>query len=218
VVWAILRIHQTAAAAETLEHVRASVIVFLLSASFCFGASAIAHTLAPLSKKELSLFLWRVDYYGIAVLIAGSWVPGLEFGYSCRRHARHVYQLIITGLLLMSGWACASSTPLRNRLRTPSLCLSAGFGIVPLGHFCFFANTVDIELFVLPVLKMFTCYGVGVVFFLTAFPECVRPGAFDLTGGSHFVWHLSCLAAVYFYDVGVQRMQELEVPTHCIAL
>ena len=70
-----------------------SVGIFYSTAVFCLGASVVAHLLAPVLLREPSLALWRLDSYGICVLIGGSWLPGLVFGFRCRPGARLFYTI-----------------------------------------------------------------------------------------------------------------------------
>ena len=77
---------------------------------------------------------------------------------------------------------------------------------LPLIHFCAIAPSDEVVVFLPPLLKMFLWYGVGLVFYFSMLPESIRPGAFDYRGGSHLLWHLAVLAAVWCFDDGVQKM------------
>ena len=57
------------------------------------------------------------------------------------------------------------------------------------------------------------CVGIF-IFYLPEIPERLAPGAFDLVGSSHQLWHLALIVAVQLHTSGVTRLLEhLLVPT-----
>jgi adiponectin receptor len=60
----------------------APLLVNLASAAFCLGCSAIFHLYFVRSAKIADV-LSRLDYGGISVLIFGSAVPVISYGFSC---------------------------------------------------------------------------------------------------------------------------------------
>ena len=195
------------------EGMRLSVIVFTITAAFCLAASTIAHCFAGIVSRTPSDLLWRIDSYGIAVLIGGSWLPGLAFGFRCRQSARMMYSIIVVGLLVIAtiGSALASvgrphETPIAERMRVGGLACGVAFGLVPLAHFYMIAPDDEVAIFLPSVLYMLACYFIGFLFYSTGLPESVRPGMFDLRGGSHLLWHVAVLAAIRHWDAGVWNM------------
>lgn len=55
---------------------------FFLGAAACLGMSAIFHTVSNHSPKVAKLWN-QLDYVGIAILIAGSFVPSVYYGFFC---------------------------------------------------------------------------------------------------------------------------------------
>ena len=58
------------------------ILVFLASAMFCLGCSAIYH-LFNCHSPNIDNALSRLDYGGISVLIAGSVCPFIWYTYAC---------------------------------------------------------------------------------------------------------------------------------------
>lgn len=57
--------------------------VFFLSAAACLGISATFHTMCCHSPKVA--FAWnRADYVGICILISGTFVPAIRYGFFCQ--------------------------------------------------------------------------------------------------------------------------------------
>ena len=216
VVWALLRVlwlvnlPSEALSATMPEGMRTSVGLFLSTAIFCLGASVTAHLFAPIVSREPSIKLWRVDSYGICVLIGGSYVPALQFGFRCRPGWRNMYSGLVLMMLLAGAWGSATAEAgrrnLAERVRVGSLVFTVVFGLVPLTHFCSLAPSDEVAIFMPPILRMLIIYGVGFVFYGSGFPESLRPGGWDLKGGSHLLWHLAVLSAVRCFDGGVETM------------
>ena len=220
VAWALTRVYDLMTLPEdafgkSMPHdLRTKALLFQLSAIFCLGASVIAHTFSPILNHEASNRLWRIDSYGICVLIGGSWMPGLSFCLRCRPAAAHFYSVVIVVLLLLGAIGSATSetgrsnqTPIAERLRVGSLIAGVSFGLVPLAHFCLLAPADEIALVIPPILKMFVGYGIGFAFYVSGLPESMRPGSFDLRPfGSHFMWHLAVVQACRSYEGAVWHM------------
>ena len=192
------------------EHMRTTGYFFYAAAMFCFGTSVIAHLLGPILQYQPATALWRVDSYGICLMIAGSWLPGLAFGFRCRPGAGIAYSCITCVLLLLGAFGSATSETgrpgLAEKLRVGSLVLSTAFGLVPLAHFCTIAPGDEVQIFLPALLKMFLWYGFGFGFYASAIPESLQPGYWDLRGGSHLGWHICVFLAVQAYEVGVSTM------------
>ena len=145
------------------------------------------------------------------MLIGGSYIPALMFGFRCGHLvARQTYSAVVATMLLAGGFgsffAETGRTSLAEYLRVGSLAGSVLFGLVPLGHFCTIAPADELSLFMRPVLWTIVLYACGFAIWGLALPESLRPGSYDLRGGSHLLWHLAVLAAVVCFDHGVQGM------------
>lgn len=63
---------------------------FFIGAALCLGMSAIYHTLCDHSPN-VAKFWNQLDYVGIAVLIAGSFVPSVYYGFWCDPQLQLIY-------------------------------------------------------------------------------------------------------------------------------
>lgn len=73
------------------------LILNLLSASFCLGASALYH-LGYIKSESVSRILSRLDYGGIGVLIAGSSYPVIYYSFACEpvQSTRNILMALIS--------------------------------------------------------------------------------------------------------------------------
>jgi len=55
---------------------------FFLSAATCLGMSATYHTMSNHSDP-IARFMNKLDYLGIVILIVGSFVPSVYYGFFC---------------------------------------------------------------------------------------------------------------------------------------
>ena len=78
------------------------ISAFRAAAAISFVASAFCHAIGPLLPMEQSMRLWRWDLIGILVMIGGSYVPGIGWGFRCRPVALRAYATIICCSLVAS--------------------------------------------------------------------------------------------------------------------
>lgn len=182
--WALLQLRWAANLPDNAmaadASARTSVCIFLVTAAFCFAVSSAAHLVAPIvSSRVLSMGLWRLDSFGICLLVGGSYLPGMHFAFRCQPGWRFTYNSVALLVLVVAGCtsAMAEGRPgIIERVRVGSLVLSVAFGVVPLTHFCLVAPRDEVVAFLPPVARMFLFYGVGFFFYGSAFPESLQPG------------------------------------------
>lgn len=171
-------------------------LVFMLGSMTCLACSSISHLLTCHSQR-LNLFFWRLDYAGISIMIVSSFVPPIYYAFLCNPFSRLAYLSIITvlGILaIVTLLAPALSSP-RFRPFRATLFLAMGFsGVVPAVHAlvlnwghqaCHLALTLEVA--------MGLAYATGVVFYVSRVPERWKPGAFDICGQSHQIFHVFVL-------------------------
>lgn len=66
------------------------VYVFLAGAMVCLLTSTVCHTLGCCSQ-HVALWIWRVDYCGIAVLIVASFYPPVYYCFQCQSTLKWAY-------------------------------------------------------------------------------------------------------------------------------
>ena len=72
---------------------------FFLGASLCLGMSATFHTISNHSPLVNRLGN-QLDYIGIVLLIAGSFVPSVFYGFWCEPALQKVYWVMVGGLYI----------------------------------------------------------------------------------------------------------------------
>ncbi|XP_010268485.1 PREDICTED: heptahelical transmembrane protein 2 [Nelumbo nucifera] len=193
--------------------------VFLVGAMGCLVCSSLSHLLACHSRR-LNLFFWRLDYAGISLMIVSSFFPPIYYAFSCHSHARDFYltSIAILGVLaIITLLAPALSAP-RFRPFRATLFLTMGFyGVMPAAH-AVAIHWGDPHIFVALAYEvaMGVAYATGAAFYVTRIPERWKPGAFDIAGHSHQIFHVFVVAgALAHYAATSVIMDFREGSTAC---
>lgn len=189
------------------------MVVFIVSAMICLGASAACHLYYALSYRY-SLWLSTADYTGITCLITGSFFPPIVYGLHCNPIAKRVYcvcvallSLIVISAMLSDKYS--SDQYFKTRV---GLFLALGlFGLLPVGqHFLQYGMTDMLY----HLLCMTALYVLGIVIWVFKIPERWFPGKLDYVGNSHLIWHILVLLAALVHYRGSYsaylQVQELE--------
>ncbi|CAL5048909.1 unnamed protein product [Urochloa decumbens] len=184
----------TAVASQTT---RWPFFVFLAGAMFCLASSSACHLLSCHSHR-LNLFLIRLDYTGIAIMIVVSFFPPIYYIFQCEPHWQAAYLSAITAAGVATVYALMSPRLSAARYRAHRALLFVGMGLsglVPAVH----AAAVNWHKPARNVTlayegAMAASYLVGTAFYLARVPERWRPGAFDLAGHSHQIFHALVIA------------------------
>uniref|UniRef100_A0A1J3CQ61 Heptahelical transmembrane protein 3 n=1 Tax=Noccaea caerulescens TaxID=107243 RepID=A0A1J3CQ61_NOCCA len=167
--------------------------VYLAGAMACLICSSVSHLLACHSKR-FNLFFWRLDYAGISLMIIASFFAPIYYAFSCNPYFRFLYLSSISILGLLSTvtlLAPALSTP-RFRPFRANLFLAMGFsGVIPASHvLCLYWGHPNVFIALGYELATAVSYALGVVFYVSRVPERWKPGAFDIAGHSHQIFHV----------------------------
>ncbi|KAK9169326.1 hypothetical protein Syun_001466 [Stephania yunnanensis] len=170
--------------------------VFLVGAMGCLVCSSLSHLLACHSRR-LYFFFWRLDYAGISLMIV-SFVPPLYYAFLCHPNARLFYLTTITTLGILAVimlLAPALSAP-RFRPFRASLFLAMGFsGIIPAAHaITLYWVHQQILVALAYEIAMAVFYATGAAVYVSRIPERWKPGAFDIAGHSHQIFHVLIVA------------------------
>ncbi|XP_008795847.1 heptahelical transmembrane protein ADIPOR1 [Phoenix dactylifera] len=171
--------------------------VFLGGSMFCLLVSSCCHLFCCHSHR-LTLFLARLDYVGIAVMIAASFFPPIYYIFQCDPHWQLTYLTAITAMGFVTVFTLLSPQLSTGKFRSyrALLFLAMGFfGIVP-GVHAAIVNwgeprrniTLAYE------LAMASSYIIGTIFYVSRVPERWKPGHFDLAGQSHQIFHVFVVA------------------------
>ncbi|EQC30711.1 hypothetical protein SDRG_11470 [Saprolegnia diclina VS20] len=195
--------------------------VFIASAIVCLSCSATFHLLYVVNR-QIYFFLSRMDYAGIAVLIAGSFYPLIYYSFYCHPLLRTFY---LTTISVLAGATFAMSLiPKFSTLEYLYIrtCIFIGlglFGVIPVTHLCLMFGVYDEHVTVVlgPLLLMAFLYIFGAFIYSIRFPERLYPGGFDVWGGSHQVWHCFVVAAALVHYFNVTQQYEWRWNNTCPA-
>ncbi|OJD37371.1 hemolysin-iii channel protein izh2 [Diplodia corticola] len=188
------------------------VVVFACFFAGCFcclACSSAYHTFMNHSENIYERWL-LLDFLGILCLIAGSWVPGVYYGFYCQRADAKFYLTLILVLAAASAIVClvpACRKPAWRPFRTGMFLALGVAGFLPMAHA---ARAYGVGLahermgwgfFALE----FVLYGAGVAAYATKVPEKWAPGAFDVWGSSHQIFHVFVLLGAAAHLSGVVK-------------
>ncbi|KAM0832200.1 hypothetical protein ACQ4PT_065041 [Festuca glaucescens] len=186
-----------AAAAGVGPTTRWPFFVFLAGAMFCLLSSCACHLMSCHSHR-LNLFLIRLDYTGIAVMIVVSFFPPIYYIFQCEPRWQVAYLSAISLVGAGTVYALMSPRLSAGKYRAHRALLFVGMGlsgVVPAVH-ATAVNWHEPRRNVTLAYEgtMAASYLTGTVFYLTRVPERWRPGMFDLCGQSHQIFHLLVIA------------------------
>nr|CCC94031.1 unnamed protein product [Trypanosoma congolense IL3000] len=190
------------------EYVWHSIVYgsFSFACLLCMFCSTFYHLFMCHEKESLSLFAEALDYYGISVLIVGSYIPLLYIGFACKPYYQAIYMLCIISLGVLSVVLLALDNIRESKYRCLRLVVYialAASGVVPLLHlYALTPRNAEVMMTFKGVVLMFSLYSTGVFFYTTRIPESLFPGRFDLYLSSHQIWHVFVLSAacVHFFS------------------
>jgi len=183
---------------------------FFLGAIICLGFSFAFHTLCCHSETVGKLFS-KLDYCGIALLIMGSFVPWLYYGFYCHYEHKLVYLSFVLVLGIMSIVVSLYDKFSEPNLRPLRAGVFASFGlsgIIPAIHYGlmegWFSKITRNSLGWLILMGLL--YILGAVFYALRVPERFYPGKFDLVFQSHQIFHVLVIAAAFVHYHGISEM------------
>jgi channel protein (hemolysin III family) len=180
------------------------ILVFLLSGVVCLTTSAIYH-LFNCHSLHVANMLLLVDYAGIGVLIAGSFVPPVYYGFYCDDTLRSAYLVTIVAMSTTSSavgiYSGLNPSVFWRFMRVICYSANAMFAVVPCGHLAWrFASGQPVWGPVLPYIgAMLGLYALGTIIYFYKFPEKYWPGSFDFIFSSHQLWHVIVFLAAFLH-------------------
>jgi len=178
---------------DVLSATRWPFYVFLGGSMFCLLSSTICH-LFCCHSHHLSILLLRMDYVGIATMIITSFFPPIYYIFQCEPHWQFIYLGGVTALGMFTIVTLLSPSLSTGKFRSFRAFLFSSmalFGLIPAAHAIFvnWSNPKrDTILAYESAMAIFYLTGTG--FYVSRFPERLKPGWFDLTGHSHQVFHV----------------------------
>ncbi|CAN8101654.1 unnamed protein product [Discula destructiva] len=180
---------------------------FIVAAAGCLGISSTYHTMLNHSHAWETTCL-RLDFVGIILLTIGDFVSGVYMVFYCEPGERAIYwaMILMLGALTVLALVNPNFQGRRwRRFRISCFVGTAMSGFAPLAHGVYLSGWAQMtKQSGMPYYLLegvFLC--VGVLFYATRFPECVRPGKFDLYGSSHQIFHFFVVLATVAHFVGI---------------
>ncbi|MQM05671.1 hypothetical protein Taro_038482 [Colocasia esculenta] len=180
---------------------------FLGGAMFCLLASSTCHLLSCHSRR-LAYIMLRLDYAGIAALIATSFYPPVYYSFMCDPVFCNIYLGFIT--ILGIATITVSLFPVFQNPEFRSIRAGLFFGmglsgIVPVLHkLIAFRHRPEAVHTTGYEALMGLLYGLGALVYATRVPERWKPGKFDIAGHSHQLFHVLVVAGAYtHYHAGL---------------
>lgn len=179
-------------------------LVFLGGAIICLIFSSISHLFACHSHK-FTLFFWRLDYSGISIMIICSFIAPIYYTFCCQPYWCLFYlsSITILGILVIITLFAPALTSGKFRSFRATLFLAMGFsGVIPAAHaVSLYFHHPQVLVALVYEIAMGLLYAAGAVFYVTRFPERWKPGAFDLVGQSHQIFHVLIVAAALMHSI-----------------
>ncbi|GMR48345.1 hypothetical protein PMAYCL1PPCAC_18540, partial [Pristionchus mayeri] len=183
---------------------------FFLGAVCCLGLSFTFHTVQCHSQQMGSLFS-KLDYTGISLLIMGSFVPWIHYGFYCRPAFQIVYISMIvilgTSAMIVSLWDKFAEPKFRP-VRAGVFVAMGLSSIVPAFHllivdgFHWMMENSSLGW----LLLMGALYLTGATVYATRIPERCFPGKCDLWFQSHQLFHTFVVIAALVHLHGISSM------------
>lgn len=185
--------------------------LFILGCSSTLLFSAAYHLFMCVGNRRTYDRLLACDLSGIVASILTSFYIALWTTFRCEPTLRMSYCVMITAVCVWLGTVVAVPA-LRDSHWVVLLSFvgAVGSGIFPVAHYTIrnweFGVTSDPngKRLVIGVLCNIASYMVGVVFYMTAWPERQFPGAFDNWLHSHQLWHIFVFLGPIFMLVAVE--------------
>ncbi|KAL7234483.1 hypothetical protein ACSBR1_017983 [Camellia fascicularis] len=149
------------------------------------------------------------------MLVCSFFAP-IYYAFSCNPYSRYLYltSISLLGILvIITLIAPALSTP-RFRSFRASLFLAMGFsGVIPAAHVVvLFWGHPQMVLALRYELVMGVLYAVEASFYMSRIPERWKPGAFDIAGHSHQIFHAFVVSGALTPGIGVFPSEVLVSP------
>ncbi|KAF6239124.1 hypothetical protein HO173_002996 [Letharia columbiana] len=182
-------------------------LFFFSGAVTCLGISATYHTVSNHSPK-INQWGNQIDYLGIVILISGSFVPSVYYGFYCEPMLQRFYW----GMISTIGIACAVVS-LNPKFRSPlwrsfRAGMFLGFGlsaIFPVLHgvYMYGLEQMRYSIGLDWVLLQGFLYILGAAIYAARVPERFQPGRYDIWGSSHQIFHVLITLAAMSQLIGL---------------
>jgi len=185
-------------------------LCFFIGAMLCLACSTLFHTVACHSHYVSKIFS-KLDYAGIALLIVGSTIPWLYYGFYCQFYTKLTYIIAVSVLgiltMILLTWD-KMDEPEYRVLRTSVFVTLALVSALPIIHFLI-QNGISESIAkgkIVHLLAMGGLYLLGAFLYAARIPERWLPGKCDIWFQSHQIFHLLVVAAAFVHYNGISEM------------
>jgi len=193
--------------------------MYLFFAAYGLFASCVFHWFNCINATY-HLNLRILDFGGITANILGAAWPISFYTFYCHTTSLYIYFgiLTITSPLMMT----IPFVPFFHRytsLRTLLYAVHAGLPAYEYIHFVIMEDLYSefLPLLFVPVFFAYLCFGTGMVLYLTRIPERFWPGAFDILGTSHQIWHVLVVVGQWILYTGIIAAARYRYDKGCTA-
>ncbi|MCJ1312303.1 hypothetical protein MMC25_005977 [Agyrium rufum] len=182
---------------------------FFFGVAICFALSATFHIVQNHSPKT-NIFGNQLDYLGIVILMWGSTLPSIHYGFHCHPALQALYTCNVSLFATLCIYATFHPSFRSPRLRPYRALMYACLGLSAISfvvHGWLKVGWEEINarmsvdwMGVMAVLNLS-----GAVLYAARWPEKMFPGTFDVWGASHQWLHVLVIGAGIAHWVGLRR-------------
>lgn len=190
-------------------------LCFFIGAMVCLLCSTLFHTMSCHSEWVSNVFS-RLDYVGIAVLIVGSSLTWLYYGFYCEFYTKLTYMVAVSVLGVLTAIITMWEKFNMPDYRPYRAVLFVSLGVVsglPVIHFVALHGVrLSVTYGALHhMLTMGGLYILGAALYALRIPERFLPGKCDIWFQSHQLFHLLVVIAAFVHYHGVYEMAKLRL-------
>ncbi|KAI1615328.1 hemolysin-III related-domain-containing protein [Exophiala viscosa] len=166
---------------------------FFVGAAVCLSMSATFHAVSNHSPSVARMWN-QFDYAGISVLIAGSFIPSVYYGFWCNPQRQWTYWTMVSkSLSVLPRFRTPAWRPYRA-LMFVGMGISAVFPVLD-GLMTFGLSAMEKQIGLSWLVLQGALYILGAGLYAARIPEAWYPGKFDTLGSSHQIFHVLIVLA-----------------------
>ncbi|KAF9734872.1 hypothetical protein PMIN06_009524 [Paraphaeosphaeria minitans] len=189
------------------------MIRFYVVTSFALmSLSSIFHIFGAHSER-VARHILKLDYLGIIVNVSATCITSSWFGFRHHAHVANIYMSLTLGLSIAIVFLLlkpSADGPKAAKWRAFIIAGLMGTGYTPLIHAYLIGGIERLQHFPWQAAaKMLWADLVGVLFYITRFPESRFPETFDVWGASHQIFHITVVVGRVVYLRGLKELVDL---------
>ncbi|KAF2112926.1 hemolysin-III related-domain-containing protein, partial [Lophiotrema nucula] len=182
---------------------------FFFGVAICFLLSAIFHIFNNHSET-VHILGNQLDYLGIVILMWGSTIPCVYYGFFCSPNLQVAYYTLVSVLAALCVYATLHPAFRRPKYRPYRTIMYSGLGlsfIIPIIHgIVRFGWETQLWKMSLDWMAVMTAFNLtGGILYAMRIPEKWYPKRFDIWGSSHQLMHCLVICAGIAHYVGLLR-------------